>query len=191
VGDGIGVEELIQDAVKPLLLDRYSGQSITLRHIGDPAGQQREQSSSARSAVRAVKQALGGTWRSGPVKLDERLEPLRAALTRTVGGRGMVQVDRERAAAIWHALRGGWHYHVARSGLVSGIPVKDIHSHPGDALAYGAAVLFPMGRLLKKGTPLIDKGAGSSYFPGGPREAGAIGRPPPKGFEMPQHGAKL
>jgi hypothetical protein len=145
VGDGIGVEELIDQAVRPLLANRY--RNCPLRHIGDPAGNQGEQTSVHRSAVRSVLKSLGGTWRNGPVKPEDRIEPLRAVLTRTSGGRGIVQVDKERAAAIWHALRGGWHFHIARTGVISGQAVKDIHSHPGDAIAYGAAVLFPMGRL--------------------------------------------
>jgi hypothetical protein len=145
VGDGIGVEELIDQAVLPLIQQRYRG--CTLRHIGDPAGNQKEQTSIMRSAVREIIRRLGGTWRNGPVKPEERIEPLRAVLTKTSGGRGIVQVDRQRAAAVYHALRGGWHFHVARTGVISGQAVKDEHSHPGDAMGYGAAVLFPLGRL--------------------------------------------
>lgn len=160
VGDGIGVEELINDAGKPLLTLRYK--NCPLVHIGDPQGNQREQSSAERTAVRVIKKSLGGAWRNGPVKLPERIEPLRAVLKRA----GVVRVDRERASAVWHALRGGWHFHVARNGIVSGAPVKNIHSHPGDAMSYGAAVLFPLGRL---------KGA-ERHGMGSPREASYFGR---------------
>lgn len=155
VGDEIGVEELIEESVRPLLETRYKGHAI--RHIGDPAGNQREQSSSARSAVRLLRRSLGGTFRAGPVRLHERIEPMRAALTRMIGGKGLIQVDKERAAPVWHALRGGWHFNVARTGLVSGVPVKNIHSHPGDALSYGAAVLFPMGRRKGPGKDVVQK----------------------------------
>ena len=58
-------------------------------------------------------------------------------------------MDRHKAREVWLALRGGWHYHVARTGTISREPVKDDHSHPGDAISYGAAVLFPPGKLLK------------------------------------------
>lgn len=149
VGDGIGVEELIEQAVKPLLADRYL--KCSFKHIGDPAGNTREQGSILRSAVRSIKARLGGTWQNGPVRFEERVEPLRALLTRIQGGKGQLLVDRERAAAIWHALRGGWHFHVARNGVVSGEAVKNIHSHPADALSYGVARLFPMGRLRGAG----------------------------------------
>lgn len=149
VGDDIGVEELMAENVKPLLAERY--RRMSLAHIGDPAGKQREQTSINRSAVKLLKKELGGSWRSGPVKWEDRIEPLRAVLSRNVGRTGLVQVDRSRAAPVWHALRGGWHFHVARTGVVSGQAVKNIHSHPGDALSYGAAVLFPMGKLYDRG----------------------------------------
>ena len=172
VGEDVGAEELIRDAVKPLLVQRYGKNPI--RHIGDPAGKQREQSSAARSAVRVLTKQLGGTWRSGPVRLGERIEPLRSILTRTSRGRGLVQVDRERAAAVWAALRGGWHFHISRTGVISGDPVKDIHSHPGDAMSYGAAVLFPMGRLRKRPNTAV-----------APQPASYFGGAPVLGFEMP------
>jgi len=145
VGDEIGVEELIVDTIKPILASRYRG--FRWRHVGDPAGQQREQSSAKRSAVRTVRTELGGVWRSGPVALRERLEPLRAVLSRTIGGRGLVQIDRRQARAVYAALRGGWHFKENTGGVISPEPVKDIHSHPADALSYGAALLFPMGRM--------------------------------------------
>lgn len=173
VGDGIGTAELIVDGVKPLLNNRYRGHK--LRHIGDPAGTIREQTSILRSPVKLIKSELGGQWRSGPVRFEERIEPLRAVLSRLTGGVGVVQVDRDRASAVWHALRGGWHFHVSRTGITSGEPLKDIHSHPGDAMSYGAAVLFPLGRLTQKperGIVLPDQGG---YF----RSSG------PLGFERP------
>lgn len=150
VGEDCGVEELISEAVKPLLADRYRG--FSWKHIGDPQGAQREQTSSERSAIRSIHSELGGTFRRGPKDIPERVEPLRAVLKRRMaGGRAVVQVDRTRASAVWQALRGGWHYHVAKTGVMSVKPLKNIHSHPGDAMGYGAAVLFPMGRLLNRG----------------------------------------
>lgn len=186
VGDGIGVQELIDDAVKPLLAHRY--RKHRWRHIGDPAGAQREQTSIDRSAVLTIRKELGGAWRAGPVKPWERIEPLRAVLARTIRGKGLVLVDRERAAAVWHALRGGWHFHVARTGLVSGVPVKNFHSHPGDAMSYGAARLFPMGRLLKKGANELKAPQQASYFKG--RQSGPLGFERP-GLKVPEHGATL
>lgn len=147
VGEDIGVTELIGDWAKPLLASRYP--KFTLRHIGDPQGKQREQTSILQNPVSVLKRLLGGDWRPGPVKTEHRVEPLRAVLTRVTGGKGVLQVDKDRAAPVWQALRGGWHYNVTRTGIVGGEPVKDQHSHPGDAMGYGAAVLWPLSKIGK------------------------------------------
>jgi hypothetical protein len=53
-------------------------------------------------------------------------------------------------------------------------PVKDMHSHPGDAMSYGAAILFPMGRLFTRGR--IKPAQPATFFGGGrpPRQAPPI-----------------
>lgn len=185
VGEGIGVTELIDDIVKPLLMDRYKGNPIS--HIGDPQGVQREQSSSMNSAVMVVRKMLGGTWRAGPQKWPPRRDAAQSVLTKLVGGRGMVQVDRDRAQELWFALRGGWHYHKARTGVVSGEPKKNIHSHPADAFSYGAAILFPTGKA-REGAKLTPS-QGGSYF-GSPNEPSQwrIG-PAGNGTAPPAHGS--
>lgn len=202
VGDGIGVSELIGDAVKPLLTQRYDirpgRSSYPIRHIGDPAGMTAEQTSILISAVRLLKRELGGSWRSGPVKPSERIEPLRSVLTRATGGRAVVQVDKEFAAPVWHALRGGWHFHVTRTGITSGEPVKDIHSHPGDAMSYGAAILWPMGKLQLPGKGLLQQPEPTYFQHGtaiptptaGPSRSFGIGKSYAVG-ELPTHGSLL
>lgn len=175
VGDGIGVEELITMHVKPTLESTYKG--FIWGHVGDPMGKMREQSSSKRSAVKVIKKELGGKWFDGPVRIEERISPLKAALRQLVGGKGMIQVDRDKCKEVYLALRGGWHYHIARSGLVSENPQKDEHSHPGDAVSYGAAKLFPLGKLQKRayGTR---QGKRASFFKGNKTKTGL-------GFEKP------
>lgn len=167
VGDGIGVEELILDQVAPVLRDKFP--RSPLRHVGDPNGNMREQSSSKRTAVRMIKSLLGGAWRSGPVSARERIDPLQAVLTRTIAGTGLIQVDRLNAKEVWHALRGGWHYHKARSGVTASEPKKNQHSHPGDAMGYGAAILFPTGKLYDSGgsDPRANEPTAGHYFSGG------------------------
>jgi hypothetical protein len=182
VGEGIGTYELITDIVKPLLKERY-GVRYSLRNIGDPAGKQKDQSSIVNSPVRTIIKELGGGWRSGPVKPLDGIEPLRAVLTRTTAGRGVVQVDRFRAAPVWHALRGGWHFAVSRTGLVSGVPFKDVHSHPGDAMRYGAAVLWPLNRIGTQRT--VKAPQDPVYF------SNAFDIGPGPGLERPAHGSTM
>ena len=186
VGENVGVVELIEDAVHPLLESRY--QKNKLWHIGDPSGREREQTSIRRSAVRYILESLGGKYRPGPIKPWERVDPLQRVLTRTTGGLGVVQVDRERAMPVWHALRGGWHHHVARTGIISGEPAK---THPdsdvGDAMGYGAAILFPLHKHddRSKGR---EHAQAASYFGAGSRRS-RIG---PDHVKVPyKHGAKM
>lgn len=166
VGDGIGTAELITEVVKPTLIDRYGFSSTKrphqLHHIGDSTGRTPDPTSIHQSPVRLILKELGGTWRAGPIKLPERIEPLRAALTRLIGGRGLIQVDRHRAAEVWQALRGGWHFPVSRTGVTAGEPKKNIHSHPGDAVSYGVSVLFPLARMIPQGSSI--KGSKESHY---------------------------
>lgn len=188
VGDGIGAEELIESAVKPTLDERY--RKHELHHIGDPSGKNREQSSSKRSAVRSLKKFIGGTWRDGPVKWEERRDPLQSVLSRTIEGRGVVQVDRHRAKEVWYALRGGYHYHVTNTGIASRLPIKNIGSHPGDAMSYGAAVLFPMGRVHRPSGLLVPTQQ-ANYFGSGRRQDQGWRIGPGHGTVPPPHGSEL
>ena len=185
VGEDIGVEELLEDYTIPLIAERYKTNFFS--HIGDPAGNEREQTSVARTAVSAIKRKIKGTWRSGPVRTALRIDPLQAVLSRTIRGVGVVRVDRDRAVPVWHSLRGGWHYHIARSGLIGSEPVKDQHSHPGDAMGYGAAILFPLGRAGDKNQgKKISEPAQAQY---GAPTSFTIG--PQRPGQMPAHGSKL
>lgn len=159
VGDGIGMFELITDVLKPALTSRYRG--FQYRHIGDPSLKNREQSSAAMSAARVIQRELGGGFIKGPVGLFDRINPLQAVLSRQRNGMGIMVVDKVRAKEVWHALRGGYHFRVSRNGVVGDIK-KNMHSHPGDAMGYGAAKLFPTGQLQEKSG--IEAGAPGGYF---------------------------
>lgn len=147
-GDGIGVAELVEDIVKPIIRKEYLPLHCPINHIGDPSGEVGDQTFKKHSPIKMLRTEIGGPFRKGPIKPSEGIEPLRGVLTRTVQGRGLVQVDRHKAAAVWHALRGGWHFHVARTGVVATEPKKNHpHSDVGDAMRYGAAILFPLGKV--------------------------------------------
>lgn len=164
VGDGIGVEELIDAEVQPTLRQYYD--KFKWMHIGDPAGKTREASSSKNTAVRTIQKKLGGKFKAGEVSISNRVESLRMALRKTVGGTGLVQIDRHECEHVYHALRGGWHYPVSKSGAVGREPAKDKHSHPGDAVSYGASVLFPVNVLYDRAKGLMTPKE-PRYFAGG------------------------
>ena len=188
VGEGIGVAELIEDSVRPLLAERY--RNNPLRHIGDPAGDNREQSDARHKATLTLRRMLGGQWRPGPQKWPPRRDAVQAVLSRTLEGRGLVQVDRVRAKELWYALRGGWHYHVARTGVTSAEPQKNIHSHPGDAFSYGAAMMFPIGQHMKRlgPTSAVPPQQPSHFGRGGGEGDWRIG---PAGGNVPAHGSPM
>lgn len=185
---GIGIQELIEDIVKPALTARYHRHEFL--HIGDPTLKNKEQSSSQNSALRVILKELGGRWRPGVQKVGEpdkdqpRIDPLRAVLRRIRDGRGVVQVDRNKCRIVWHALRGGWKYNVPRSG-VTGHIIKDEHSHPGDCCGYGASVLFPLGKISaqKRGGKLKTQVA--SFF----KQRGPLGFERP-GVKLPKAGVR-
>lgn len=183
VGEGIGAFELITDIIKPRLVTAYSG--FEWSHIGDPALDSREQSSSMQSASKLIRRELGGTFIPG-VKGLERIDPLRAVLRRTRHGRGIVRVDKDNAKEVWYALRGGWHHHISRSGQTGGIP-KNIHSHPGDAVSYGASILFPLGQLKGKRARKRQQ-AEARYFGTAPGSSLGMARP---GAKLPREAKKF
>lgn len=146
VSDGkMGVFELIEEVIAGRVNNRFHG--AELLHYGDPAGMSPEQSSSRVTAVKVLKEKLGGRWFKCPDKYQDRVQPLRSVLGKTRNGTGLVQIDEHDAKAVWHALRGGWHYRIGPNGVAADRPIKNNHSHPGDAMGYGAAELFPGGSL--------------------------------------------
>lgn len=178
VGESEGVQQLCEARVRPCLLQNYRG--FRWRNIGDPAGKSREQSNSDVTAVKTMQRCIGGMWRSGPIAWKDREQPIRGILRQTIAGKGLVQVDRLNAKDVWYALRGAWHYHVARTGVVSAEAVKDIASHPGDAMSYGAALLYPQGTLKQPfvSRPQAQVASAWSQSPMGPPSG-------PLGFEQP------
>ena len=144
----MGVFELINDAIKPILAADFP--KFALRHTGDPAGTHRDPSSSKTSPVKVIKRELGGPFIPGPTRWEPLRNSAQAALSKVNQGTGLVRIDREGCKALWYALRGGWHYNIARSGVISKLPVKYQQSHTGDAFAHGAALLFPSGKIMER-----------------------------------------
>lgn len=161
VGDGIGMYQLIRDKIKPIIASRYEGHE--LMHTGDPNLRMKEQSDSTQAASKVIMKELGGRFVPGPQEIDARVDPLRSVLSRTMEGIGIVQVDKVRAKEVYHALRGGWHRPTLRGGTFGPIK-KNSHSHPGDAMGYGAAKLFPLGKAKIKRSGATQTHKPGSYY---------------------------
>lgn len=183
VENGSGTYQLITDVVKPAMEARYKG--FAMWHTGDPNGEMREQSNSSQSAVKVLRNELGGRWRKAPADIKSRTNPINTALSRQINGTGMIQVDKRRAKEVHHALRGGWHYKKHQGGTFSPNPAKNKHSHPGDAIGYGAAVLFPNGAVSVKRAKrgFLPPGMASHFS-----KKTFLGRP---GVQMPAEGQEI
>lgn len=161
VGENIGIEQLIPEKVLPWQVkygmvpeardyNRRRGgarRPWVWRDIGDPAGSQREQSNSERSARKALEAMLTTRFEPGPVAWPARRDSITWVLNQWRGTTRMLQIDPE-ARALIKALRGDWHYARTSAGVISKIPVKNLASHPGDAFGYGCAKLFPAHEFL-------------------------------------------
>jgi hypothetical protein len=150
-GENIGMRQLIKTKVKPLLQTRYQ-RIEEWGDIGDPNLTSPEQSDSEQSAAGIIYDELGGYFEGGVASWQPRRESVREVLSRMIDGRPMFQVSYHEGM-LHRSLRGGWHYKRTNTGeVLRDKPVKDIHSHPGDALSHGIAKLLPW-----KAPVLIDK----------------------------------
>lgn len=192
VGEGIGMYELIEDVVKPRVLDRYpwvvNKPAQFIRHTGDPNLETGDQSSTRNTATGVILRELGGVWTPGPIDEAGRIDPLQAVLRKQREGRGLVLVDAENAEEVWFALRGGWHRHISRAGVVGHV-VKDKHSHPGDCMGYGASLLFPGGKLVGKRAP-VESQVGN-YFNRAPGAQSAFIGAKGRGIVLPNEAKTL
>lgn len=152
--EGVGVEELIEDKLLPLLnTPKYKDKIRSWRDIGDPSMAVMDQSSRKRSAARVIGKMLNTRFERGPTRWKNRIEPLNRALRLNTPNGAPQIILSASAAPLNRALRGGWHFKTDNSGNILGTePVKDKHSHPGDMLAYLIAEVFPY-QPERKGKP--------------------------------------
>lgn len=149
LGEGLGAEDLIEEQVEPLLLSpKYAGKFSRARIIGDPSMRTPDQSSVRQVTSRKIEvffQKWGRPrFEPGPVRWPARRDPVNQCFKRLLNG-GEPAVKLSRSAYMLHrALKGGWHYKTDNAGrLIGDKPEQDQHDHPGQALAYGVAVLMP------------------------------------------------
>lgn len=177
--EGVGVEELIEEQLLPLLATpKYKGKILDdWRDIGDPSMATADQSSRKRSASKVIRDMLKTRFEPGPTRWPNRIDPTNFHLKRLIGD-GRPAIVLSASAKILHrALKGGWHYKVDNSGNIMGTtPVKNEHSHPGDMFLYLISVLMPYdaARLRKRKAPQADMNRILSYASGGRSGQGAI-----------------
>jgi hypothetical protein len=150
-GENTGIQLFIREQVKPLLARRYPWEIVPQwRDLGDPAmmnpGEQTEL-----TAAKIISEELLSTpndpafFEGGVSDPFARRESLRQLLMNRITDHLPAYLLSKHEGIVHRALAGGWHYHKDQAGRVlRDSPVKDIHSHPGDALGHSIAKLFPI-----------------------------------------------
>ena len=143
-GNDIGMRQHIGLNVKPYMAMSPFHRVNEWRDIGDPSLMNRDPMDSNLNVAQIIEEELDTVFEPGEMSWENRKEVLKEVLTRDIDGNPRFIVNYEDDVMI-EALGGGWHYHKNSSGqILQDKPMKDIHSHPGDALSHGlAAILMP------------------------------------------------
>jgi len=139
-GENIGMKQLIEQFVKPVMATKYF-KIKEWRDIGDLHLRDVDQSDSTKCAAEVVEKSLGTYFEDGDMSWESRRETLKEVFNMTVDGEPKIIVSCDDDIMI-EALGGGWHYSKSPSGVITDKPVKDKHSHPGDALSHGLAMIL-------------------------------------------------
>lgn len=179
--EGLAPKELIEEKIIPLFnSEKYKGKIKGFRIIGDCTMQTPDQSSIHSITSKVVEDAFSNKEEFGTLGKRVRFEPgpahwkpikdsILPAFRKGLDN-GMPAIKLSRSAYLLHrALKGGWHYKTDNNGNVLGDkPVKNEHSHPGDAAANGIAVLMPYSpRIEFKKTQAADKKKMARSYRGG------------------------
>jgi hypothetical protein len=142
---GYGVKELIEEKLNPMLLSpKYRDKQVFWRDIGDPSMRTPDQSTVRMTAAKTIENMLETRFEPGPTRWNNRIEPLTHVLKKNVGNGLPLFVVSASASLLHRALKGGWHYKKDNNGKrISDLPVQDEYDHPGQACAYGIAIVMP------------------------------------------------
>jgi hypothetical protein len=145
IAEQAGVKELAEEKLEPLLATpKWKNRVTSWRIMGDTTMQTADQSSVRSSTAKLLEGMYDTRFEPGPAHWHTIKESLNPPFKRLLdNGKPLILLS--RSAVILHrALKGGWHYKTDNNGNIIGEkPVKDHHSHPGDAFANGIAVLMP------------------------------------------------
>ena len=147
-----GVKQLIEEKVKPLMAMRYPWEIVKhWRDLGDPSMLNPEQSDSDVTAAGIIEEELLSTindharFEGGVASWTTRREVISSFLMERIGEHQPKLLLSKHEGILHRSLSGGWHYFRDQKGnVLRDTPVKDIHSHPGDALTHAVAKLFPL-----------------------------------------------
>jgi hypothetical protein len=143
VGENIGMIQLVSGVVRPLLAQKYKN-VVEWSDSGDPALNTRDQSDINFSPAKVIESNLGTKFLPGVKDWNTRTQAIKHILQSMPM---LLLCPTEQR--LHKALRGGWHYAKTADGrIVRGEAVKDIHSHPADALSQGLPTLIGLTHKL-------------------------------------------
>jgi hypothetical protein len=163
VGQNMGMDQCIKSKVKVLLARPRYTRVKKWRDCGDPSLSNREQSNSDHKASLVIEDLLKTTYEPGVSSWEIRREAYKYVLTQMPNGLPMFQVNprttQETETVNWikAGLSGDYSYKVTPQGtVVRDIPVKNLASHPCDALSHVIAHIFF--RPKEEKLPHVNKG---------------------------------
>ena len=149
VGQNMGMDQCIKSKVKVLLARPRYQRVKKWRDCGDPSLANREQSNSDHRASLVIEDLLKTTYEPGVSSWEIRREAYKYILTQMPNGLPMLQVNprttQECESVNWikAGLSGDYSYKVTPQGtVVRDVPVKNLFSHPCDALSHVIAHIF-------------------------------------------------
>lgn len=143
VGENIGMLQLIRGEAKPLISMKYRKITNWI-DTGDPALLTRDQSNTEMSPAQVINAELNATYFPGATDWETRKQAIKYVLT----SMPMLLLSKNEEK-LHQALRGGWHYAKTNSGeILKDAPLKNIWSHPADALSQGLPVI--LGSAIRK-----------------------------------------
>jgi len=134
VTEGMGIKRAIAERLKPLLRNKYEG--FNVRVTGDPAGNTASQNDE-RSCVDMFRDAgfkkVKFAYTNNPVYRMGATDHFLAKITEM----GPAFLVSPQCVYYRRGLKGGYHYKVAKNGIASESPEKNIYSHICEAGQYG------------------------------------------------------
>jgi hypothetical protein len=132
--EGVGAARFIADHLQPYLRQHFPGAQVVI--APDPSAANRSQTDE-RAVVDLYRKHFAVKIETNN-HLTNRLSAIEHYTTRLIEGGPALWVDVERCPRLIRALRGGWKFQLEKQsdGTVKPVPVKNTHSHTGDAFGY-------------------------------------------------------
>jgi hypothetical protein len=146
VTENMGLENFIDQRVKPMLANRYAGQRVVV--AGDPSGWDKGQLNED-TAADVLKRAGFVPWRPPTNLIAPRLAAVEKLLKMQIDGKAMFMVNAARCPKIVEGFKHGYRYKQKKDQTYEEVPEKNAWSHPLDATQYGAMAVDIVGDLAR------------------------------------------